>query len=570
LAILLVYGLLADSNPGSQAVAQNAAKVEANSPRPKSGPNRYLGPGGCAPCHTLGKENVFGPKGLDFAAQTEANNIRFHDKHFKAYTLLLTDKEHPENELARRMEKKLKKWMGDDYKVTTDARCLACHADLHEKPGLEESVHLGVTCESCHGPSSNWETPHKQKGWRAASRHVKEELGFIDVRSPAKRAQMCFSCHIGNVDQEKVVTHEMYAVGHPPLPGVEIETFVSQMPTHWRTINEKGDFDNRLDWIKQNLGIEAKDVSTDLVKSKATLISGVVALRESVNLFVTGASKSEQWPDFAAFDCLACHHELKGDSWRQNRGYANGVPGRPLPYAWPTALVKLAIRQTTQENQADYEKKVLEFERHLRHVYSAALKSPFGAPEDMRKLGLNFDAAAPEGDPANLIEWLDKLANEVFKSKLDKVAAKIVLNEIVDLPTKDYPDFHSARQLIWAFRTISIEMRLKNYPKLEPGTSTKIAIENIESFDDWRSTGEGAIRSAIVDRELEELGFAKQFFSKELKLPPDSPPKYIILPAGQEHKIADYVSSSLQMISDFDQEEFRERLQTLKLMIDAK
>ena len=32
---------------------------------------------------------------------------------------------------------------------------------------------------------------------------------------------MCLSCHLGNAREGRVVTHEMYAAGHPPLPGFE-------------------------------------------------------------------------------------------------------------------------------------------------------------------------------------------------------------------------------------------------------------------------------------------------------------------------------------------------------------
>ena len=62
---------------------------------------------------------------------------------------------------------------------------------------------------------------------------------MIDVRNPVRRAEQCFSCHIGNVEEGKLVTHAMYAAGHPPLPSIEIESFAKQMPRHWRYLDEK-------------------------------------------------------------------------------------------------------------------------------------------------------------------------------------------------------------------------------------------------------------------------------------------------------------------------------------------
>jgi hypothetical protein len=545
LALLIAQAVFSDSTPVNNAVAQNGVAPQAAA----NTPHEFWGPSRCGGCHTAGSENVFGANGLDFAVQSEAKVVAVHDKHFLAYKLL-------EGELGQRMQAALRTSSGDNtYKVTTDSKCLACHADLYGKPRLENAVKLGVTCESCHGASSAWDGPHALAAWREKSGKEKEALGFVDVRNPAKRAQKCFSCQIGNVKEGKVVTHEMYAVGHPPLPGMEIETFVSQMPTHWRSIREKGDFEHRDTWIAKNLGVAKEDVSTDLVRSKAVLISGVVALRESVNLFVTGGTENKQWPDFAAFDCIACHHDLASPSWRQRRGYAMGVPGRPLPYAWPTALVKLAIRQRTQDDDEKYKAQVAEFETHLRSVYSAALKSPFGNPDDLRKLGLDFDAEAPgEAKPANLIEWLDQLADDVFHSKVDKAAAKVVLSEVVNLPARDYPDFHSARQLIWAFRTISTEMNLK-YPAFKSGTDNDTAIANKTLLDEWRA-GAAAEAEAAIDKQLAEIGFIEKLG--------------IQLPAGQKSVVAELLPDNLEMISNYDQDWFREQLPKLNMIIDGE
>ena len=62
---------------------------------------------------------------------------------------------------------------------------------------------------------------------------------MIDVRNPIVRAEQCFGCHIGNAAEGKIITHEMYAAGHPPLPNIEIESYVAQLPRHWRYLDEK-------------------------------------------------------------------------------------------------------------------------------------------------------------------------------------------------------------------------------------------------------------------------------------------------------------------------------------------
>ena len=64
---------------------------------------------------------------------------------------------------------------------------------------------------------------------------------MTDLWDPVTRGKKCVSCHIGNPDpeEEKVVTHAMYAAGHPPLPGIEVATFSDAQPRHWQYLREK-------------------------------------------------------------------------------------------------------------------------------------------------------------------------------------------------------------------------------------------------------------------------------------------------------------------------------------------
>ena len=40
---------------------------------------------------------------------------------------------------------------------------------------------------------------------------------------------------------------------------------------------------------------------------------------------VTTYTALEETPEFSEYNCFACHHDLEGTSWRQQRGY----DGRP-------------------------------------------------------------------------------------------------------------------------------------------------------------------------------------------------------------------------------------------------
>src|SRR5207302_3539734 len=65
--------------------------------------------------------------------------------------------------------------------------------------------------------------------------------------------------------------------------------------------------------------------------ARQVAVGAVTGLRSSLKL-VADAAKAldpdKDSLDLAHFDCYACHHDLKSESWRQRRGFA-GIPGRP-------------------------------------------------------------------------------------------------------------------------------------------------------------------------------------------------------------------------------------------------
>ena len=133
----------------------------------------------------------------------------------------------------------------------------------------------------------------------------------------------------------------MYAAGHPPLPGIEIETFAHNMPPHWRYLNEKpADLPN-LEKIRELLA----QPEGELQGVKSVLVGGLMNLREAVHLVgQQSAKQKESGPEFALFDCAMCHHELQTPSWRQARMLSGRLtPGRPQLHRWPSALVDAAL-----------------------------------------------------------------------------------------------------------------------------------------------------------------------------------------------------------------------------------
>lgn len=257
-------------------------------------PPKYTGPGSCASpsCH-----GGVAPRSDNSVWQNEYSTWVVKDKHAQAYSVL-------SNPVATRMGKILELPSSAD----TAPKCLACHA--LDVPAAERArtfdLSDGVSCESCHGPASNWLGPHTTKGW---THQQSIDAGMYDDRDLISRSQKCLTCHLGT--SEKFVDHEMIAAGHPDLY-FELASFSAVMPKHWKEPRDSAGKEDP--WF---------DV-------RALFVGQAVQLREGLRRVARNA-QGPNWPEYSELDCFACHHSLTGakDSWRQELGYANRRPGNP-------------------------------------------------------------------------------------------------------------------------------------------------------------------------------------------------------------------------------------------------
>src|SRR5262249_5264404 len=123
------------------------------------------------------------------------------------------------------------------------------------------------------------------------------KTGMTDTRNMEVRAKLCLSCHLGNGEQ--VVDHELIAAGHPDL-AFEMDTFTSAQPAHHRPRPSN-------------------------MRLRSWAVGQATALGEAMRLLGSHAEKS--WPEFSDLECYQCHHDLRADSWRIQRGYGNRKPG---------------------------------------------------------------------------------------------------------------------------------------------------------------------------------------------------------------------------------------------------
>lgn len=247
----------------------------------QTAPGGYIGAGGCASsnCHGGTRALVESDSrvlGNEYATWATA------DRHARAYKVL-------EDTRAKRMGEILK--IND---VTRDRRCTVCHV----VGSPEKTRSDGVACEACHGPAEKWLGPHTRPNSHAAS----VAAGMVDTKNLEARAKTCLACHLGSGEQ--VVDHELIAAGHPDL-AFELDTFTAAQPAHHR---------------------EPKPAAgNSLPRVRAWAVGQAAAMAQGMRLL--GAHAEKSWPEFSDLECYQCHHDVRAESWRLQRGYFGRKPG---------------------------------------------------------------------------------------------------------------------------------------------------------------------------------------------------------------------------------------------------
>lgn len=439
----------------------------------------------------------------DFCSIVPAATWAQDDKHNRAFFLLHeTDPADPQKGAAKRelvrqiLGFDLREVFVDDRyvrlkddadaeKVATVKSCLRCHAtwpkEAEQADGRFKSappvpLALGVSCQACHGPGEKWETPHRLAAWRMVTPEAKAALGCTSVRSPADKARLCASCHVGDVAQDRFVRHEWYAAGHPPLPGFELSSFATQMPAHWKSLKEKGAFALRDQRFRDDSGAIAGQIAaleragipsdaiklsyreanfptaqaagfdpfSDLPRTKEAIVAGVVMLESYTRLLgdysALAAENKAPWPELALYDCSACHHELRSGLGLNARPKRRNVPGRPPLATWPTLLARVAAHQA-----ADYEPTAAQggwkaVDERLMDLERATTTIPFG------------DAAAMRDASQALAAGLKQLASDAESTRFDDAAARRAVTLLTNPDSIETNDFFTARQTAWALR----------------------------------------------------------------------------------------------------------------------
>jgi hypothetical protein len=268
---------------------------------------------GVASCSTSGCHHGNGERGQK---GSEYTTWALHDPHARAFEVLLEQR-------SREIEARLRGLPDiQEARPEQSALCLHCHV----QPGVDArprsprfNLADGVGCESCHGAAEKWLAPHR--GWKSLSTDDRQAAfashGMTWLRDPLTRARVCADCHVGTPAAR--VDHDLIAAGHPRL-AFELGAYLAHLPRHWD-------------------GAAEKKALPDL-EARSWAIGQVVTARRSLELL---AEPAHAGPEFAAYDCISCHHDLRPKNRRDGLRSADTPPGSLVWGSWPFALLPPAV-----------------------------------------------------------------------------------------------------------------------------------------------------------------------------------------------------------------------------------
>ena len=288
---------------------------------------KYVGSASCSASNCHGRRDTTDPTGSEHTAWIS------EDPHSRAFFTLYSD-------LSRRIATNYRRVIGADDTGAREVKayemvvCLNCHASNPTRDQLaghhRHTIRDGVGCESCHGPAEKWLPVHVRFNADQWSMNQKKGLGFHDTANVLTRAKQCVKCHVGSAGRD--VNHDMIAAGHPRLY-FELSAYHARMPRHWS---------RRKDLTENGAALE----------SRLWAVGQIVSLGAAVDLTAQRAVEAQRmtedhfaaWPEFAGYDCFACHHGLEPDSWRQTqprRRSRKRTPGTAPWGTWNTAMFEL-------------------------------------------------------------------------------------------------------------------------------------------------------------------------------------------------------------------------------------
>lgn len=325
--VLAFVNLIASADERDDAVEQLALEIDSASGLLATVHTKeFLGARSCAAaaCHGGAEPDPRFP----LSRRNEYIHWLDKDPHARSYRTL-------QNDLSTAILDRLSRPTDDD--TTRAARLANCYGCHNPQPApAQQAVTFyerdGVSCEICHGPAEKWIGSHVTQGWRdIRGTGEASRLGFVNTKDITIRAQTCAACHVGSPGRE--VNHDLIAAGHPPLK-FELSSYYAMLLKHWRDQSER----------QQNPKLEVELWQAGQVACGEAAIELLKWRAQRADNETTDAA----WPEFAEYDCFACHHDLVHPSWRQTSP-TSGVPlGMPAWGSWYFSRLKSPNHQSLE------------------------------------------------------------------------------------------------------------------------------------------------------------------------------------------------------------------------------
>jgi hypothetical protein len=223
--------------------------------------------------------------------------------------------------------------------------------------------------------------------------------------------------------------------------------------------------------------------------------------------------------------------------------------GRPPAAFWTVALARLGAEQAGRlqpEQAATFGPALAEFEQ-------AFAARPFGDPRALTAAGTKLRTICRS------------VSHALAPQPLDEPAAQAILLSLVQPQRDEDRDYHAARQTAWAVREVLKDLAgvpVRNYALAAPGDPRPPVKNLLPNLVRLLGGVEGAVVAA--DHEQVRVRIDRLFDGGR---PDDTlwhTPLRLRLPAGQQETIVGQLPAALAAISQYDGEQFRQKLAAIR------
>lgn len=341
--------------------AEDPAAIVDRTPGP-----RFLGADTCASagCHANPHPARTAPLGREYRVWMR------EDPHSRAFQTLLSPKSQA---IAAKLQLA--------QPAHRSAICLSCHATASDPDSLaanhRHTLRDGVSCEACHGPAEKWIAVHTRLEWRAMDADQRAALGFRNTSDANQRARLCAECHVGSSGRD--VNHDLIAAGHPAMH-YEFSGYLALLPRHWSRAKDRLEYGSTFAARLWEAGrLESAKAAAELTATRA-------------------ANQRAPWPEFAEFDCFACHRDL-GPQPSLASGQSNWN-------RWQLALLNEAV-ETSLEDAESIGRELTAMRRQMKVGQEVSRADATTAARNLAKILDDFldgasELPAPTVDQLNL------------------------------------------------------------------------------------------------------------------------------------------------------------------------